>query len=68
MLATATCELLAPALTIEDNRNYQLVVGYTGPLKAPVKWARKLPVWLPNFWDGTELQMPLYAEKSCDPS
>lgn len=41
MLATTTHEPLALALSIEDIRNYQLVVSYKGHSKTPIKRACK---------------------------
>lgn len=57
---------LALALSIEDSRNYQLVVRYKGPLKAPIKRGTQIALLVAKFQDGTERTMPLYAATSVD--
>lgn len=66
MLAATTRRPFALALSIEDNRHYQLVVRYKGPLKAPIKRGAQVALLVAKFQDGTERKMPLYAVTSVD--
>ncbi len=65
-LAVAARQPLALALSIEDIRNYQLVVRHKGPLKAPIKRGTQMALLVAKFQDGTERTMPLYAATSVD--
>jgi D-alanyl-D-alanine carboxypeptidase (penicillin-binding protein 5/6) len=63
-VAVGTRAPLALALSIEDSRNYQLVVRYKGPLKAPIERGAQIALLVAKFQDGTERKMPLYAATS----
>lgn len=66
MMAAATHQPFALALSIEDNRHYQLVVRYKGPLKAPIKRRAQVTLMVAKFRDGTKRKMPIYAVTSVD--
>jgi len=49
MLAVTTRQPFALALSIDDNRHYQLVVRRKGPLKAPIKRGAQVALLVAKF-------------------